>query len=368
MYPTDVPANLKDNSLRYALGRNFHSLALSPLLPCLRVRQVPPDNIVYPGKGLFTADCIPAGTELGVYAGVLRHIELADTTPYSFELDDALVVDAFHHGNALRYANDPRDPRYPPGRRVANVETVVDRVEYAHRCYFPIVVFVATCDIPAGAEILLYYGKRYDFHMHPQPWKDECAVVVEDPHPLAIVKKEPGTEEMGTSTSTEGDPASSRKRERDEGPRWAVGMKLEAEMMDPAFPDYADTIHPVEVLEVLNDGKEYRCRLLAFDVSGGLDIWDAYQLHEPREAEPNRTWSRGQNVHIRIRNRRTRRQKLDGHLADDGVWVKARIEQDRDFYMASHRAWGKAGRRRSVVRSADIRSAYTCDDDEMKSF
>jgi hypothetical protein len=35
---------------------------------------------------------------------------------------------------------------------------------------------------------------------------------------------------------------------------FSVGTILEAEMMDPRFPNYKDTIHPVEVVAIQDDG------------------------------------------------------------------------------------------------------------------
>jgi hypothetical protein len=65
---------------------------------------------------------------------------------------------------------------------------------------------------------------------------------------------------------------------------WPIGALLEAEMMDNNFSDYKDTIHPVQVVEVLNGGKEYRCSLLAFD-EDAVDVWNFELLHEVRGAD-----------------------------------------------------------------------------------
>lgn len=92
---------------------------------------------------------------------------------------------------------------------------------------------------------------------------------------------------------------------------WAVGMSVEAEMMDPSFPNYTDTIHTVEIVEVLPD-RAYRCRLVAFDGPDNVDVWTHDLLHAPREGDsPNVAWVKNDRVHIRIRNRsagRTKRQ------------------------------------------------------------
>jgi hypothetical protein len=90
---------------------------------------------------------------------------------------------------------------------------------------------------------------------------------------------------------------------------WKVGTKLEAEMMDPNFPNYKDTIHPVKVVEVVDAGKGYRCRLLAFGGQQNVDVWNADLLHEPREFSPNDNWVKGDKVHFRICNRKVGKVK-----------------------------------------------------------
>jgi hypothetical protein len=84
---------------------------------------------------------------------------------------------------------------------------------------------------------------------------------------------------------------------------WAVGMLVEAEMMDPSFPNYTDTIHTVEIVEVLLD-RNYRCRLTAFDGPNNVDVWTPDLLHAPRAGgSPDVAWMKNDRVHIRIRNR-----------------------------------------------------------------
>lgn len=82
---------------------------------------------------------------------------------------------------------------------------------------------------------------------------------------------------------------------------WSAETKLEAEMMDPKYPNYTDTIHPVEVVEVL-PGAKYRCKLLAFGAKA-IDIWPSTYLHEPTDAQKDAKWKLGDKVHVRIRNR-----------------------------------------------------------------
>ena len=85
---------------------------------------------------------------------------------------------------------------------------------------------------------------------------------------------------------------------------WEAGTILEAEMMDPDFPNYIDTIHRVKVVERQENG-DYRCKLLAFDESDDSDVWSALQLHEVREAAAEEMihLKKGDEVHIRIKNR-----------------------------------------------------------------
>lgn len=89
---------------------------------------------------------------------------------------------------------------------------------------------------------------------------------------------------------------------------WPVGQDLWAEMSDPSFPFYEDTIHPVRVVEVLDGGRSYQCKLSAFDDENSTDVWQAELLHlhghEPGEPGANAVLEAGHNVHVRLRNRR----------------------------------------------------------------
>ncbi len=88
---------------------------------------------------------------------------------------------------------------------------------------------------------------------------------------------------------------------------WPAGTRLEAEMMDPDFPNYTDTIHLVEVMELLEDGR-YLCKLLAFDHIT-TDRWRPEWLHEQRGSNPDVQWAPGDSVHIRLRRRKDGRRK-----------------------------------------------------------
>jgi hypothetical protein len=86
---------------------------------------------------------------------------------------------------------------------------------------------------------------------------------------------------------------------------FSVGTILEAEMMDPRFPNYKDTIHPVEVVAIQDDGV-FLCRMLAFEPED-IDTWTADLLHLPvKPEEIQLTWNQGDRVHFRFRNRKSR--------------------------------------------------------------
>lgn len=131
---------------------------------------------------------------------------------------------------------------------------------------------------------------------------------------------------------------------------WAVGTVLEAEMADPAFPCYRDTIHPVRVLEVLRDGAAYRCKLLAFDGKEAEDVWNAEQLHEPREGGQV---GDADNIHVRVRGR-----EEDQKAKKKGIWVKGRVVKrtEREFEV-EHTDW-KEGVKRIKVGTQDVRPGY----------
>jgi hypothetical protein len=141
---------------------------------------------------------------------------------------------------------------------------------------------------------------------------------------------------------------------------WRVGDVLEAEMTDPNFPRYLDTLHPVKVLAVLAEGGKYQCLLLAFESE---DVWSADELHEPRDCDENAQWKKGDEVHIRIRNRCLPGvdDLLDGNAAEDGVWVKgvaAEQKGDARRICVEHNSWkDEGGRQCSVVALTNVRFA-----------
>lgn len=93
-----------DNNLYHIRGNRFVPYAL----PSLEVFRLPPSSPAFPGWGLRATANLPVDTVLGYYAGVYRHMDIADTTPYSFEVNEHYIVDALHHRNVFAYMNDPR--------------------------------------------------------------------------------------------------------------------------------------------------------------------------------------------------------------------------------------------------------------------
>jgi SET domain-containing protein len=108
------------------------------------------------GKGLFTKKFIPKGTRIVEYKGKLTSWKDVNhrnwTNGYIFYIDRNRVVDASTYRKALgRFAND--------GRGLVRVKGLRNNAEY--KAEGDKVYIDATRDIPAGAEILVDYGKEY---------------------------------------------------------------------------------------------------------------------------------------------------------------------------------------------------------------
>ena len=107
------------------------------------------------GKGLFTRRMIPKGSRIVEYKGKIttwKEVKDDDHNPYIFYITRNHVVDALDDKKALaRYANDARGLVKIKGI-TNNCEYVVDK----KKAYIE-----AKKDIPAGAEILVGYGKDY---------------------------------------------------------------------------------------------------------------------------------------------------------------------------------------------------------------
>jgi len=186
------------NCIYYTGGkhnREVKRVDLPPLHPALEKFSLPPGHPGYPGKGLRVTQRVPKDTPLGTYGGVfINAIELGDTTPFTFEVDHGAGVEALHHGNLLRYVNDPRGTGRAANVRVEDVFVGPGRVRLVS------VEFITRHDIEAGEELFIHYGSLYDFTMHSPPIG---SLRVEVDLDLVPVKREPGLElTMATESQT----------------------------------------------------------------------------------------------------------------------------------------------------------------------
>jgi uncharacterized protein len=108
------------------------------------------------GKGLFTTHPIPKGTRIVEYKGRRSSWKEANhqegMNGYIFFINRNNVIDAANHKSALaRYANDAKG--------IGKVTKLTNNASYVRDGYK--VYIEAVKDIPAGAEILVSYGKDY---------------------------------------------------------------------------------------------------------------------------------------------------------------------------------------------------------------
>ena len=108
------------------------------------------------GKGLFTKKFIPKGTRIVEYKGrISTWKEVKDEdgkNGYIFFVTRNHVIDALPHKKALaRYANDARG--------LTRVKGILNNSDYITDGLTPYIE--SKKDIPAGAEILVDYGKDY---------------------------------------------------------------------------------------------------------------------------------------------------------------------------------------------------------------
>ncbi len=108
------------------------------------------------GKGLFTKAFIPKGALIVEYKGKIttwKEVEHNDgDNGYIYYVKRNHVIDANGYAKALaRYANDARGIG-----RTAGIANNAEYVEIDLKVYIK-----AVKDIPAGAEILVGYGKEY---------------------------------------------------------------------------------------------------------------------------------------------------------------------------------------------------------------
>ena len=108
------------------------------------------------GKGLFAKELIPRGTRIVEYKGKITTWKEVDDNDgnngYIYYVKRNHVIDASRHTSALaRYANDARGLQ-----RVKGVSNNAEYTEDGIKVYIESVK-----EIPAGAEILVEYGKEY---------------------------------------------------------------------------------------------------------------------------------------------------------------------------------------------------------------
>lgn len=108
------------------------------------------------GKGLFTKKFIPKGTRIVEYKGKITTWGEVDhnkgSNGYIYYIKRNHVIDAGNHKSALaRYANDARG--------LERVKGLTNNAEYTEDGLHAFIE--AKKDIPAGAEILVGYGKEY---------------------------------------------------------------------------------------------------------------------------------------------------------------------------------------------------------------
>jgi hypothetical protein len=108
------------------------------------------------GKGLFAKKLIPKGTRIVEYKGKITTWKEVDDNDgnngYIYYVKRHHVIDASRHTAAFaRYANDARG--------ICRVKGVTNNAEYVED---GLKVYIESRkDIPAGAEILVEYGKEY---------------------------------------------------------------------------------------------------------------------------------------------------------------------------------------------------------------
>ena len=107
------------------------------------------------GKGLFTTQFIPKGTRIVEYKGrftTWKEVKNDSDNGYIYTINNNHVIDARPTPKALaRYANDARGLVRVKG--ISNNSTYVNDGLKAY--------IESVKDIPAGAEILVSYGKEY---------------------------------------------------------------------------------------------------------------------------------------------------------------------------------------------------------------
>lgn len=117
--------------------------------------EVKKSTIPGAGNGLFTGECIPKGTRIIEYTGRIRTWKDAqndDGNYYILYVTDKHTIDAGRRKKSLaRYINDAKG--------LQKIKGINNNAQFSRD---GLRIFVeATKDIPAGAEILVGYGKEY---------------------------------------------------------------------------------------------------------------------------------------------------------------------------------------------------------------
>ncbi len=117
--------------------------------------EVKESNIPGAGRGLFTTKLIPKGARIVEYKGKTRtwkEVKDDDSNYYIYYVTRNYIIDASGYKKSMaRYMNDAKGLKKIKGLN-NNAEFIRDRFK----------IFVdAKRNIPAGAEILVSYGKEY---------------------------------------------------------------------------------------------------------------------------------------------------------------------------------------------------------------
>src|SRR6478672_8502364 len=110
------------------------------------------------GKGLFTKKPIPKGTRIVEYKGktsTWKEVNIDEgRNGYIYYINRSNVIDAMPFPQHLaRYANDAQG--------ISKVKGILNNCRYISDMGSMRVYIEAVKDIPAGAEILVQYGKEY---------------------------------------------------------------------------------------------------------------------------------------------------------------------------------------------------------------
>lgn len=117
--------------------------------------EVKDSNIESAGRGLFTGKFISKGSRIVEYKGKIRtwkEAEYDDSNWYIFYVNENHIIDAKPYKKSLaKYINDAKG--------LVKIKGISNNAKFIRD---GLKVFVeATKDIPAGAEILVSYGKDY---------------------------------------------------------------------------------------------------------------------------------------------------------------------------------------------------------------